>query len=413
MEYPSTWKSDRKTRRGGGFQALPKATPRRTPAKSVMRTTPLRGSFKETSTLGRYFKYGVRVLPRAIPGVGIGLLALEIGWYFYQRSMNSELEQGYDMPGWTGPINCSGSPQPWQHEGFRGCIGPFAFTNDTQPWGQEVSPGTVDLHLMKSQFSARTNRRWERDGSTNNLPQIPGPLPRYVPISPINPLAPFDPINLPLEPVPQVHPDPVPFTPNGKIPVFRDWRSPTEGKQEGEPSRRPRSRFKRPPKPYQRPATVTTIRPAGQPVTSSPGNHNRVPPRRNEKEKKIRAKTGSALRIIMKILNQATEMVDYLNAFYQSLPAEVRKANRVSRTDPIEMFKVVYRHMDQLVVSDVFINLLLNEIEDWVYGRFGAASKFVAQELNLSVGPQFGQGYLRAQARIAAKYVKENMELTK
>lgn len=423
MSYPNTWREDRVVRRAGGFQAHPepKARPGRR-ARTTTRTTrlpPLRGGFKETAYLGRYLKYGARIGTKFIPGVGLVLIALEVGWYLYQRSTNSErtITLDYDMPGWNGPIGCSGaSPKPWQHQGTGFCIGPFAFTHDTEPWGTPVDPAQNNLHLMDNPSGAHSVKRWTRDGHPNNQPQIPGtfPIPHYVPVSPIQPWNPADPMNIPMEPSPQVHPDPMPVSPSGKIPIRRDWRSPSDGSSDGPPDTGRRPRRLKKPKQYQRPADVTTITPGQPKVAKAPGNHDRVPPKPGVKEKKIKAKTGAAFRIMRRIIEELVETVDYLEAFYNALPADIRKLTpRVNARDPVGMYNAVYKNFDTLVVSDVLINLLLNEIEDWVYGRLGAASKYVAQELNLSVGPQFGQGYLRDQARIATEYVKTNFEVTK
>lgn len=116
----------------------------------------------------------------------------------------------------------------------------------------------------------------------------------------------------------------------------------------------------------QRPDVV--IAPSG--VTTSPpkppGQTNR--PRRKERKHTLKSAAGGALAVV----GVVTEGLDMLNAFFNALPDGIKRrlfhANGRKHLSPQQKLAAVYKHFDSLQTSDVLLNIVSDQLEDFVIG---------------------------------------------
>lgn len=416
MEYPNTWREDRKTGgRRGSFQARRRAPRARLPSAQATRQA-------DFARARAFTAVGARTVTRFIPYVGLALLAVELGWYYYQDQLTSGRLVPFAPPdGWTvGNLSCSADDgfNKQYHQGNPFCIGPFAHVTIDGPWGMQIPSAKNELHRLRrrTDTTGHTVAWWQRSGSPNDFPRGGYETSPAIPTSPIDPWTGFDPIDIPLHPVPQRIPDPNPYSPFPRHRPRR-WRSPTERTFRGPeipvprpaspgaprgPSQRPGEqpparRLRR----SERPADEITIRPRPGPVTSAPGSHDLNPPPPRTRERKGKTGSPTAFRIIRRIFEEAFEAVDYIDAIYEALPQHIRKflERGKPRLNPAQKMAAIHNHYQVLDLKEVIVNLMLNEFEDFIFGRLGRASQLSAQRLGLSVGPQFGSGFIRAESR--------------
>lgn len=88
------------------------------------------------------------------------------------------------------------------------------------------------------------------------------------------------------------------------------------------------------------------------------------PPGKKVKERKIRA-TG-VLAAVYHGANTATEIQDFFDAAYKALPKKLQTA----RT-PIQRDKAVYRHWQDIDITQLAKNVVANQLEDAFYGGLG------------------------------------------
>lgn len=394
MGYPNSWKEDRRARRAGGSQARPPVRRAQTGRTGIR--PPLQPRLSPISVPGGM---GARLASRFIPWVGIGILAVEVGWYWYNYS-------GKPTP-WTGPAGwtyggpCAGIGNPtFKQASFAGILHCFGGSTAGQTLGTPIPDNHTSFHLGYQFGSKIKDREWwfRAPGDfPGSVPGFPGVEATPIPLSPIRPGTPHDPMrDVPLEPSPQVHPDPFPATPYPR-PKPRDWQSPTEGRQAG-PAPQPRQAVEPRLRPYERPAIEIAVQPRPGPVTASPGSHKQLPPKgRGQRERKQKTKSAGAFNLIRRVFEGAFEAVDVIEAVFQALPQHIRQRYPHARRAPVVMMRAINRHWQVIDTEEMIINLLLNELEDYIFGRLGRMSQHVAQQLHLSTGPQFGGGARRAE----------------
>lgn len=387
----------------------------------------------------------------------MGLLAIEVGWWFYQRNQYQERLAPFAAPqGWTvGNLSCDADDgfNKQYHQGNPFCIGPFAFVTPDGPWGMSIPPTKTVLHRLnrRTDTTGQTVAWWNRSGSENNFPRGGYVTQPAIPISPISPWEPVDPMAIPLAPSPQVHPDPMPASPYPRIdpgprsPTERSFRGPTRpvGDPIGdtEPLRRgrvrpwdrpadfidiPLPRHVRPPLPPVDPDLRPTDRPRLKPrgeglrrqpgapplpqprvtIRPRPGVHSPRRPGRRVRERKVRMKSALSFVIVRALFEQLFEAADYIEAIYEALPRHTKDRAGCKKTEPVCMMGQIHKHYDLIDISEMINNLILNEGEDFIFGLLGRMSAVAAQRLGLSVGPGFGQGFIRAQGRLTAAEIE-------
>lgn len=119
------------------------------------------------------------------------------------------------------------------------------------------------------------------------------------------------------------------------------------------------------------------------------------PPDGSTRERKGRIKQGLALG-----LGFASEARDIVEAIYKALPKRLRKARN---SDTYNQLAILWRHADDIKLSDALVNLIANEIEDRMVGRAlgrtkryyerGKGSSLSAGEHNALYGYYLSQGY--------------------
>lgn len=397
MGYPNTWKEDRRNNRAGGSQAPRggRVSPRPGPPPGG-RLGPLRS----TVPLGRAAIGGARIAARFIPGLGLALLGAELGWWYYQSQQSGNPHGWLGPAGWTYGGPCAGFSNPtvgqYHAAGIEHCIGGSVII---VPLGDPIPDNHTSYHLLYPFGSKGKDREWWwRSPSTfpDSVPIHPGVYPTPIAPSPIQPGQPTDPMDIPLEPAPQVHPDPIPWSgqPLGRL---RTWRSPTEGRRVGpaperrlEPARRAR--------PSDRPATIIELPPRPGPAPSSPGSHTQKPPKgRGNKERKLKTKSAAAFNLVRRVFEAAFEGIDIIEAIFDALPKHIRDRYPGAHRDPVMMLEAINLHWQTIDLQEMVGNLIWNELEDFIYGGLGKISQQTAIDLNLSTGPQFGSGSRRAE----------------
>jgi len=190
-----------------------------------------------------------------------------------------------------------------------------------------------------------------------------------------------------------------------------------------EPRADPRARPRARPRWSSRPATEIELLPRPGPVTSAPGSHRQKPPKGpGKKERKLKTKTANAFNLIRRVFEGAFESIEVIEAIYLALPKNVRDFYPdITRRDPAGMIWLINKHFQTIDLQEMVENILWNEVEDYIYGGLGRISQHVAQNLDLSTGPQFGGGARRAevaawrrrQARDAIEFIASQTETFK
>lgn len=145
----------------------------------------------------------------------------------------------------------------------------------------------------------------------------------------------------------------------------------------------------------------TYVRPGQPPRPDRPPKppilppHKPVPPRPRTKERKI--KTSKFLRAGLEIAYAATETVDLIDAIWDALPKDLRKATpKTGKVMPggrlppgtpyvssYDKAAWIYKHMDQVDMRQAASNIIENHIKDEIIGRtIGASEGFNKKNLN-------------------------------
>lgn len=437
MQYPSTWKEDRKLSRGGGFQPSRRrlAIPRPPSAQLALgRIQPLRA-----------FSVAKR-FARRVPYLGLLVLAGEVGWNYWSNH-NSGKDHSWAGPaGWTygGPCNRIGDPNFLQAQfaGIQHCI---LGSTGGQTLGTPIADVSTSFHLGAMNGSKMEDREWWfREAGTfpGSVPVHPGQDRIPIPPGDFDPWERYTPMDLPINPVgtpvpnaPQTLP-----TPSRRVgqpsPTERSKRGPkvkplTKPQKLPKPRRRTKTRPKKRPKLYSKPARAIrlvprriprelpparpqprldrpppiidappresfrepgpTLRPRRRPTRPKPSRHELKKPGRRTREIKGTFRTQAAFDIFRTAFEAGFEAIDAIEAIYFALPVNVRNFYRIDTAHDIKgMVWVIYRHTNLINQNRMVENLLLNELEDRVIAILGKASQRAARRLGLSTGPLFG-----------------------
>ena len=88
------------------------------------------------------------------------------------------------------------------------------------------------------------------------------------------------------------------------------------------------------------------------------------------------------------ILNFVTESVDVVNAIYKALPGSVRRNVFTNggyvKVSPQAKAEAIYRHFDEVDIEKAIENIVIEQLEDMLYGLAGRASASAARNLGLT-----------------------------
>lgn len=101
--------------------------------------------------------------------------------------------------------------------------------------------------------------------------------------------------------------------------------------------------------------------------------HARRPPRRNEKEKKLKGKYARAIAIGFGLFGQFTEILDFVEVVYRSLPKHRQEFGNVKVEKKL---RAIYAHMGEIELETLARNWLKNQIEDYLYALRGKADAY-------------------------------------
>lgn len=383
----------------------------RAPATAFARRTALRGAF--------------RALGRAVPYLGLALLGYEV----WQAFRDSALTGAVKLDGsWSECIKCN--PNAASIEGYTGnalgtCQTAICTTLEALPYDLDVpfgaksaiDPNWGALFHWKRNSDAPTTRwslkgHWARPNAnkgTTEQPHYATPAQEPFP----DPYTVGDPAYSPAPlapPVPLLPPgvDPLirpPFS-NEPLPVPLPWRAIPY--RVPNPARDPREQPRRGPGPRPRPRLPTERDPMAPPVAGEPGPTIVVgpgtvtegnpapgarphPPRRGEKEKKVRSGLPFLIR---HPVNAATEAKDFIDAVWEAIPWKDRIAyhegKKVPRAD--QKARALYDLFDKIDWEEAIENIVENQIEDFVFGKAGQLSK-KSRETAQDFVPNSGRGW--------------------
>jgi hypothetical protein len=134
-----------------------------------------------------------------------------------------------------------------------------------------------------------------------------------------------------------------------------------------------------------------------------PHYHYKRPPERNVQERKI--KVSAAMAASIRFVNSATEGLDLLDAFYESLPDRFKPRYRDTKyvrrvVKPQDKLRAVADHWREISLPQLLYNIGANQIEDMIYGKIGRAGGDVSKRL----GHAYGTGINHLTGRIGKVY---------
>lgn len=388
MRYPATnrqvvpWplSEPRPRRRTGPFprRPLPRVPPRlpvwRPPPTPMPRypLPPARGPMPITSPPQVPIPGGlgglvIRGAGRLVPWIGVGMLAYDV-WRWWQG------RQGLDMRGWEVTVECGERPDYPQRFAYHPTYlnycgnGGIGTINNGYGTPQELLADRPNSHAFgywqeRSSISSAFVRKYEKV-SEDAHPE--GPIEVNMPSAYLPPVMPYyppwiDPLQMPInQPMPTPVPPPYRWIPRRRP---NPYRSPTEQSQRGN-----RVETAPTPRPYARP------RPAG----------------RGTKERKVLSSVATA---VLTLWSAATEVPDWVDAFYDALPEELREAARrefEGKPNVSIRAYMVYRYFEYVDLNQALQNSLWNIIEDATAGEIHR----LLRKAGLGVGFQ-GQAYVR------------------
>lgn len=144
-------------------------------------------------------------------------------------------------------------------------------------------------------------------------------------------------------------------------------------------------------KPYQVPI-ISRVEWPPVPASSSP--HNRLPPGRGTKERKVRVRgIPSSMYAVREVLSGFTEAFDFLEALYRAIPDKKKPRYKNTKfawkAPPYQvMADHVYKHLSDIDVPQAIQNVLTNELQDQIIGRLSrGARKSYTDVTGSPVGP--------------------------
>lgn len=123
-------------------------------------------------------------------------------------------------------------------------------------------------------------------------------------------------------------------------------------------------------KPYQAPAVEVKVDPRPGPVPVREIPHNVLPPTEGVRERKRYSSAQLALKLLAKLYDATTEAQEIVDIFYENLGGYCKGAKSMSAKAAC-----VWRHLDDLDVDQTILDLIYNEFEDRVYGKFYSYGK--------------------------------------
>lgn len=148
------------------------------------------------------------------------------------------------------------------------------------------------------------------------------------------------------------------------------------------------------PKPYERPAIVSTE--AGGRMRHTRGYHvlGRPGPRTKEVKKRMHNAFGPLLQMV-------TEGVEWIGMMHDNLPKHLQAKGDYDRfgtykgkgkgdPTPQQQAAAVYRHINEVDIPGLLRDIVANHFEDKFFGKLGKAGGKLARDNNWLAGPQFG-----------------------
>lgn len=127
-------------------------------------------------------------------------------------------------------------------------------------------------------------------------------------------------------------------------------------------------------------AVVT--RPNGVPRLSSAGSgsnpppHDLRPPRKNEREAKVRAKGFATAAQAVRFANHVTEALDFVDVLYDALPNRLKPRYKDTRfvqknVSPHVKMELIYKHWNKINPAEAIKGHLIETAKDVIFGRIG------------------------------------------
>ena len=303
---------------------------------------------------GRSAILGLRFLPRLVPILGWALLAFELAqllkWYFQKDQWDTTGYERFWLYGEKRSVMSRERNKP-PNNPFSSFTNPLPARLEGRGW-MWSGPGYLEGTIWKFPLG----EGWRNIPGVTPKVGSPFKRPDMLPFSPpveqpavmpwLDPLA--QPVNAP-QPAPQPMPWPI-----GPARSPNPMRDPWEQRQVG-------------------PGRVVRPRAPNDRIVIEPGKGVRVdnppyrpgPPPRGTKERKFIANLDGRS-LIGRIVNFASESADWIDAFYDALPA-----NRRGAIGAFQKAKAVIDHFDEIELGKAFQNVVENEIEDRIFGSIG------------------------------------------
>lgn len=336
---------------------------------------------------------------RALAPFWLSFDATMLAWRLFNMMRKARLRTF----GWTLLSQCPGVEPLWspgagasQLCGVGVHVGALRISSQIAIRATQVSLSTYGAFFWAvGNFLCRRSETW-----TRNLQDTPGLAPRILhkqrPHTRPYPFPAVDPFIQPHQNLP----DPMPL-PWHAIPGLRlnPWRAPGEQPERGySPSPSPVGRTEWTFHPSMEYNPKLRTRPLPRPRLRPPRFPR--PPKAREKEKKVRAFSiaGSA---IGKIISGITESGDFVGAVWESIPLRYRAhyfdkegVMRPIRVGFKQKLRDIYENWEKIRLPDLAKNLLLEQAEDFVFGKIGGINAAASQQFgNMTgrpVGFQFG-----------------------
>lgn len=126
-------------------------------------------------------------------------------------------------------------------------------------------------------------------------------------------------------------------------------------------------------------------------------------PRENVKERKARSSSSwllAAFRIAQKGMRELTEAGDAIDAVYEALPKwlqrYLKKQNGGKNLNPYQKAMAVWSNLDRVDLNDAVVNLVYNQIEDYVIGKGFKSVQDAANRLGIKGSYKLEQPVLEA-----------------
>lgn len=186
--------------------------------------------------------------------------------------------------------------------------------------------------------------------------------------------------------MPEVLPAPAPWPQVQPLRRYRDIWDPAGSEDLGNlPRSQPRPRPARAADRAVGVEIVAVISPRGLPrlAVASSTSHPTRPPRKNERERKQKARTriGIGFELVQQLtgrnvrrgLDNLTEALDWLNAIYFALPEEVREADPAFT--PQEQLMAIIENYDQIELDTLVKNIVVMELTDRFLGQLSSRAQ--------------------------------------